>query len=384
MKVNAGKSAGRVLAIFAGVLLFAVVSSISSVPLLAETSTDFGVLPPLLPGNESVLIAEGALGEYQVRVFSTLEVVPADGETEAELAVRITDKDGSPALGRFVSLSFREGDGFLIPNSPLTDETGQATFTYRAGKVALTNIISVLDVSTGASFDFTLPTSLSAVLTIELVDPIDYQRQRSASVLTPDVFDLELSAFPDVLVADGISLSRITARLTYKDGKPAVGFPVIFRIASGFGSLSQDQKLTNKDGYIEALFQASERVGNVLIEALEQTTGKSANVEITVLKAGPAKLKLSFADDALGGDERALVPADGATRVEIVAQVLSLADTPVSGVEVRFKLKNDLGRLEPGNYVTDSTGEVRVSFVAGRTVGVEELTAFVISATPQD
>lgn len=375
---SCAKTAVRALSLLALVqlLLF-----ISPQPILAGTNTDLVTLPPLLPGEESILIAEGAIGEGYARVYSTLAVVPADGETEAELAIRIADADGSPVVGKFLSLSFKEGDGFLIPQNPITDENGEAVFTYRAGKLAITNTVSILDVSTGASFDFVLPTSLSAVLTVELVDPVEYQRQRSASILAPDVFNLELFAFPDVLVADGLSISRLTARLTYKDGRPASGFPIAFRIASGFGRISQESRLTNGEGVIEAVFQASERVGNVLVEAVEQTTGKRAIVEIAVLKAGPAKLKLFFADSTFAiSENKAVIPADGVTRIELIAQVLSLADTPVSGVRVDFKLKNFLGSLEVPDSLTGASGEVHAFFIPATTPGLEEITAFVISA----
>jgi hypothetical protein len=268
----------------------------------------------------------------------------------------------------------------------MTDEDGRATFIYRAGRVAITNVISIRESGSAESFEFILPTSLSAVLTIELVDPLTYQRERLASALREDVFNLQITASPEVLVADGVSLSTLTARLTFKDGKPAVGFPISFRIASGYGRIIQEQKITNSEGVVQGFFQASDRVGTVLIEAVELSTGKRALAEISVLRAGPAKLKLFFGDSGafIASENKAILPADGTSRIEIIAQVLSLADTPISGVKVSFKLKNNLGRIEMFREESDASGEVRVTFVAGGFLGVEEITAYVLSELPTE
>jgi len=328
-------------------------------------------------------IAGGALGDCTLSVHSTLPVIPADGETEATLTLTLSDAQGNPVPDHLLALLFNDGDGQLVPESPVTDGDGEATFIYRAGRLAIMNQLAVLDTTTGATLNFCLPTSLSAVLTVKLVTPTEYEAMRTASATRPDIFDLELAAVPDVLPADMISASRLTAHLTYKDGRPAAGFPIVFRIASGYGSIVQEAKLTDRDGFIEAFYQVSDRVGTVLIEAVEQTTGARASVEITVVRAGPAKIDLYFDDSGILSDEEALLPADGASRLQLVARVLSLADTPISGVKVRFQVKNDLGRIEVFDEVSDAAGEVHATFIPGTFPGTEEITAFIISALPE-
>ncbi len=339
-------------------------------------------LPPITPGfqeNDLKLISHGKLGDFQARIFSDFEVVPADGETEATIKVQLLDSDSAPVPERLLTLILEEGDGLLIPEEPVTDKDGFAVFTYRAGKIAITNRLILTDTQSGHSLGFSLPTSLSAVLTVRLVDPHKYQQLKRASALAPQVFDIELFALPDTLVADGVSISRLTARLTYKDGSPAAGFPVVFRIVSGYGKIIADQELTGKDGIIEAYYQAGEQVGSVIIEAVEQTTGAKTSVEISVLKAGPAKILLYFDTGGTLDEEPAILPADGFSRIEIVAKVLSVADTPVADVEVEFKLKNELGVIHKLQDKTDAAGEIRAVFVAGSFVGTEEITAFIIS-----
>jgi hypothetical protein len=155
---------------------------------------------------------------------------------------------------------------------------------------------------------------------------------------------------------------------------------VDFQIASGSGSIMQEQELTDRDGYITAFYRVSNRVGTVVIEAVELTTGERASVEITVVEAGPAKLKLWLEDDAGGFfEERAVLPADGIANFVVVAQVLSLVDTPIAGATVHFKLADRLGYLEVLEEETDGNGCVHAIYTAGTITGTERIIAYLVS-----
>lgn len=324
-------------------------------------------------------LAAGKLGNANAVVESTYACVPADSQTEATLTVRLS-QDGKPVCSRMLALLFTNGDGRLIPEQPVTNEKGEAKFTYRAGRLAITNRLELVDVSTGATMDFVLPTSLCAQVKIELINPVSYAQRQSSALLRPDLFNLSLKAFPEALPADKVSSSRITAQLTYKDGRPAAGFPITFSIANGTGSITQEQKVTDAQGYITGFYRVGDTVGVATIEAVELTTGKRAAIDITIVEAGPAKLKLWLVD--LTGakvDEKATLPADGASTITCVAQVLSLVDTPISGAKVQFALKDNLGLLELIEAVTDGNGEIHAVFTASTITGVETITAYLIS-----
>lgn len=341
---------------------------------------DLSALPPLFGQADRTVIAEGEVGAFHAVVTSDCAAVPADGESEAEIGVVLTDAAGKPVKGRMLALLLAEGSGSAMPDEPVTDAEGKAYFTYRAGRVAVTNRFELMDVQTGKSMAVTLPTSLTAEVTVELIDPLEFNRRVTAAMARPDIFDLEVIAQPEALPADEVSCSRLTGRLTYKDGRPAAGFPVKFSIASGFGQIEQEETVTDKDGYIGAFYRVSDRVGTVIVEARELTTGKVASVEITVVEAGPAKLKL-WLEDTTGAmfEERAVMPADGATQMTVVVQVLSLVDTPIAGAKVQFKLASDLGRLEVVDGVSDGNGMVRALFTAGTFTGTERITAYLVS-----
>ncbi len=324
-------------------------------------------------------LTSGKLGSFDATVDSTFACVPADSATEAVLTVRLF-AGSSPVSGRMLALLFVDGDGRLIPDSPVTNGNGEATFTYRAGKLAITNRFELLDVSTGATMEVVLPTSLCAQVKIELVDPVMYAQRQSSAMLRPDMFNLSLKAFPEALPADGVSSSRITAYLTYKDGRPAAGFPITFSIVNGSGGITQEQNTTDAQGYVTAFYRVGETVGITTISAVELTTGKRASVEIVIVEAGPAKLKLWLVD--ISGtrlEEKAALPADGSSAITCVAQVLSLVDTPIAGAKVQFTLKNNLGRLEVIEAATDGNGVIHAIFTASTITGEETVTAYLIS-----
>jgi len=330
--------------------------------------------------SPSYVLAEGALGALTARVVCDYRMVPADRETEAQLTVHLSDAAGQPVAHRMLALLFAQGDGQLMPVQPVTDGEGIAEFTYRAGRLAITNRFDLIDVSTGSTLEVVLPTSLVAEVSIELISPADYARRVASASVRPDIFNLELTAFPEALPADEVSCSRLTAHLTYKDGRPAAGFPVSFRIVSGYGGVTQEQKLTDADGVISGFYRVGNRIGTVIVEAVEQTTGKRASVEIVVVEAGPAKLKLWLEDDGGGVfAERAVMPADGVATMMVVAQVLSLVDTPIAGARVQFKLVNELGRLEVMEAETDGSGCIHALYTAGAFTGTEQIIAYLIS-----
>jgi hypothetical protein len=323
---------------------------------------------------------EGPLGNLQATVESTYACVPADSSTEAALTITLKDAAGAPVSARMLAMLFSAGDGRLVPEQPVTDDKGVAKFTYRAGRLAISNHFQLLDVTNGASAEIVLPTSLCAQVKIDLVDPVAYASRQAAAAMRPDMFDLTIKAYPEALPADGVSSSRLTARLIYKNGKPAAGFPITFNVVNGDGSITQDQKLTDASGNITAFYRVGETIGIVTIEAIEKTTGKRASAEILVVEAGPAKLKLWLVD-ASGKriDEKATLPADGAGVMTVVAQVLSLVDTPIAGAKVQFLVKNGLGILEVVDAVSTGSGEVRALFTAGTITGEETITAYLVS-----
>ncbi|MEP0815180.1 MAG: Ig-like domain-containing protein [bacterium] len=312
-------------------------------------------------------------------------MLPADGKTEATIVLKLTDANGAPLAGRRVSFYLEDGYGRLTTTFPNTDDKGTAEALYVAGRTAKTAVVRATDEISGKSARIAIPTSISAQIQLELVEPSRFistwiKRQTATQLYTMDV-----EIFPERLVADGFSTSRITVRLYNLDGTYASGVPIVIRMISGDGELIRDRQTTDTNGVLEAFYRAGERPGTTIIEVTEPVTGLTQTVEIPILEAGPAKIKLYFSNrDGRLFEEAAKLPADGITSITIVAQVLNLVDTPVPNVDVMFSLAEELGAIEVLESTTDPEGKVYATFKPGTQTGIETITAFLVSSLPQE
>lgn len=336
----------------------------------------------VLPGGAFRLANAGEDPTKQVVMTLTSDppTLPADGVSVATVQAVVTTAVGVPIKNRPVSFVHLAGNGRLIPIQPVTDEAGVARATYTAGVTADTSRLSAIDTTSGASTQFEIPLSISASIDVNLVNPATYVEKAVKRIAVMPMFTLTATAFPDKMPADGISLSFITAHLTYKDGRTAAGFPLTFAVRSGGGSITPRATMTDKQGNLQAVYQAGKLPGTALIVVTEPSSGLSATVEITLVEGGPAKIKLSFRDQSGGfSPDAATLPADGGTTVQVVATVTNLFDMPMPGYKVQFSLKNRNGRIELLDPVTDANGQVVATYYAGTLVGVETITAFLES-----
>lgn len=308
------------------------------------------------------------------------EMLPADGKTAALIRVRITDKTGKPLDRREVSFYLESGYGRLTPLSPLTDGDGYSEAEYVAGHVAATAVVRVTDQKSGEFTRVEIPTSISASISLELVSPSRFISSFIKRQTATQLYTMEIDVFPDKLVADGFSTSRITVTLFSLEGFPATGVPLLMRKISGGGELMVDKTTTDGNGNLEFFYKSGDQPGTTIIEVMEPVTGLAKILEIPVLEAGPAKIKLYFSDkEGKLYDEAAKLPADGVSTIMVVAQVLNLVDMPVPDVSVQFSLIEELGVLEIAGAKSDAEGKVYATYKAGTQTGMETITAFLVS-----
>jgi len=320
-------------------------------------------------------------GTVQFNVVVTPSMLPADGKTEAEIIVTLRDKSGNPLGGRTIDFSLVEGYGRLSPTFPVTDDDGIAEAVYVAGRVAATAVVRILDEESRESATVEIPTSISAQISLELVEPSRFISSFIKRQIATQLYTMSVDIFPDKIVADSFSTSRITVTLLNLDGTPAAGVPIEFRVLSGDGEIIKKRNVTDAMGVIEVFYRAGEMPGTAMIEVKEPVTGLAQVAEIMVYEAGPAKIKLFFADKS-GAlfEDTAQLPADGVSTITVVAQVLNLVDMPVPDVVVYFSLSEELGIIESLEAKTDPSGNVRATFKAGTQTGIETITAFLTSS----
>ncbi|MDE7372803.1 MAG: Ig-like domain-containing protein, partial [Clostridia bacterium] len=70
--------------------------------------------------------------QYTIRIQSVSpEPVIADGETQCELRVAVTDKKGNPQAGHTVSVRILSGGGNFAQQRNTTDENGEILLSFK-------------------------------------------------------------------------------------------------------------------------------------------------------------------------------------------------------------------------------------------------------------
>jgi hypothetical protein len=197
------------------------------------------------------------------------------------------------------------------------------------------------------------------------------------------VYKLELSAFPQQLAADGGSMTTITCQLrNTASGKPAAGVALTAQLVSGDGTVVHDGKVTDAQGRFYIDFLAGSTPGTAVIRVIEPSSGLSQNIDVTLVKAGPARIKLTYGDGAAGGviatREGTFLPTDGASSLPLIAEVTDLAGIPLSGVELKIEILGDAtnGRIEVLDEVSDAQGEVEFEYFSGNQPGRVRIRAY--------
>jgi hypothetical protein len=345
----------------------------------ANHSSDAAILADLF-GSKPIELPEPAL---EARSYP--QALPNDGYSEATISVKLLS-EGKPVSERVVVAEVAKGDGFLGYSETVTNTDGIAKFNYRAGLMPEAGVVKVHSPETGLETLVKIPLAPVTYLDVSLVTPAEYAAHHQRQASAAPIYTLSVDAFPLQLAADGGSLSTITATLKHTDGKPAAGVPLLAEIVSGEGDLDLEQKATDKQGRFSFYFTPGFMPGTATVRVIEPSTGLVSAVDILLVETGPARVQLFYIDPyaSLKSREGALLPADGVTGLEMVAEVTDLAGIPLSGVELKLEvLDQPNGWLECLDPVSDASGEVQFTYHAGSITGPVRLRAYVATGLPQ-
>lgn len=172
-----------------------------------------------------------------------------------------------------------------------------------------------------------------------------------------------LNANPSVIIANGSSISTISATTLDYQGVPMEGVVVSF--SSTLGSLSAPVAQTNSDGVATVLLTSVASEGTATVTATAYISNK-VDVQFT--------LDIPYQIDISTSDERVI--ADGSTKAIITAVPRDDSGNPMSDVIVSFT--TDLGTLSAFKDTSDTNGETSVELTSSQD-GVATITASVSS-----
>jgi hypothetical protein len=335
---------------------------------------------------------------YLLAVSAYPSALPNDGRSEADITVTV-QQDAKPVPDVTVIGEVVDGGGLLTQRSAVTDSNGVAHFPYRSGLMPAAgqlrfHVQPPLPAGTpdapvpppgdaaAASTSLAIPLPPVTYLDLQLVTPREYAAMRNQRKAASVVYALALSAFPQQLAADGGSMTTVICQLkSAVNGKPAAGVALTAKLVSGDGQLIPDGKVTDDKGRFYIDFIAGITPGTAVVRVLEPSSGLAQNIELTLVKAGPARIKLHYANpqDVVANREGTFLPCDGSSALPLVADVTDLAGVPLSGVELKLEVLGDAtnGWLEVLDATSDAAGQVEFQYHSGVQPGRVRLRAYV-------
>jgi hypothetical protein len=314
--------------------------------------------------------------------------VTGDATSESEVTITVTDANGKAAAGRRLGILLATTSEYsgVIGGGEFTDATGgslrgeaevetdafgRARLRYRAGFAAKTAIIVARDMETNDTGSGSVRTHIRATAQLSQVAPLQ------ESVMKRGGYELKLSSSADWLTADGSSRAYLTARLQ-KNGKPAEGVPVSFKMSRGNGELRSLDLSTGRNGEARAVYTAGTKVGVVvvIVEAALEGNRMRATARIQLRSDAPAKIEVDL--------EKEELLADGRDDTDVVVTVTDVNKNPVRGAGVEFAVTEGDGRLTARQTETDGRGQVTANYQAGREVGKVEIDITVRSPAPTE
>ncbi|MDY6839207.1 MAG: invasin domain 3-containing protein [Thermodesulfobacteriota bacterium] len=301
-----------------------------------------------------ITLIEAIVGSVSVTAGS--DSVVANGTSQVLIMATVVDQNGkNVADGTAVSFTTTAG--------------GLSNISSTINGVATATLTSSISVGTA-----TIEATAGGVIGRTTVD-----------FIPGPVRNIQLTATPMNLTADGSSTSDIRALVTDKNGNVVNGETVSFAIISGSGELDAAIKTTDGGGGVaEVTYTASRTIGTETVRA-RTTNGVSATVNITLI--GPVIKEVDCqvgCESGVTGDTP--TPAPGPTPcppedpVLVHAFVLDINGNPVlDGTPVTFTttLGTFQGAPAPGTIIVEYTdngnGEVTAMLVPSTRVGTANI-----------
>ncbi|MGA1824869.1 MAG: biotin/lipoyl-containing protein [bacterium] len=299
------------------------------------------------------------------------------------IIVKVTNANGHPIEGHDIAIHMTitdeytgtvgageiKIDGNLETESfnSISDRDGIVEARYEAGASAKTAIIVAKDLMSGSVGVNYIINKIEEHALITLV-PIGKARYLAASK-----YKIIVSADPERITADGVSMSRIVAQLANLNNEPVpvAGCGISFSLNpldmdDGGELLGSTIRLTDNEGQAVINYQAGIRRGQVAITAtLDKVTSSDLNkylkatgsTHITLMSDAPAKIEVGTEPDTL--------PADGRSRSAIKVAITDLNDNPVQNALVEYKILRGIGSLTCRTVATNNNGNAECEYIAG-------------------
>ncbi len=273
------------------------------------------------------------------------------------LSAKVVDANSLPVSGETVrfEITTDTSGASLGALTAVTNINGVATVSYTAGTGTGSDVITATAQSSSVSSTGTIVVSASAQV----------------------VGSVEIATGSSAITAN--TSSNTLVRITVKDDSAAVSASQTVTLASTLGTLLESDGTTaygtnapyTTDANGEAVFylQGVATIGTATLTA--SSSGFNTSTEVALEAGAPSTVTVI-------STPATVVPGDTTT---LRAKVLDANSLPVSGESIRFEITTDTSgaSLAAVTSVTDENGIASLTYTAGTALGVDTITATVLS-----
>ena len=254
-------------------------------------------------------------------------LVPEGSDEQVTFTVRVLDADRAGVAGAEVNLSSTAG--FLSNSTVVTNDQGQATFTFNFFSSSEETAVVT------ASYKTLVATEQIGIAEDDDTDPL------ASLLFVPETSVMNIGRDDNI---------DITIRAL--DDNNAALPDVVINLSTTLGILSTGSVVTDNNGSSTVNFD----LGNINSDQIAVVTASSGN------KSATMTIRIVGSRILINSD-KATVSADGTDSAQLTVRVLDSANAAISGAEV--SLRSTLGALSASKVVTDINGEAVVVFDAG-------------------
>ena len=307
-------------------------------------------------GGDKVI---GSLDHDIKSTYTTEPEILANGISTTQIIANVINKDGSAASGMKVHFSTTAGtiEEFDVSNSygdaevTLTSTASDTDLIAEVTATVVDTTFSPLNKKVGSSVSITLsiPGFEKKYGRGNHLHKAEQQQDNSAKIYVKFIgvtFDAEVDE--TVLPADGISQAKVYIKLRETISYKAITAAEIHAFAK-YGSIVSGNQ-TDERGWLELFLVADDQEGE---DTLRIEYGNKITKQFSISYINP---KLTLTPKALQ------VPADGESKIQIVANLLSHRHTPIEGGLIKFS--TSAGIITESN-ITDKDGNAKVDLIAG-------------------
>ena len=260
---------------------------------------------------------------------------PADGFTEAVVAVTVINTAGATVSGVAVNVTASPQDGANVE---------------AVGGVNTSNANGVVQ------FGARDTTAETLTFTASVVGGVTFTARPTATFLagSPDANKSTVSASPMQVPADGTTASTVTVTLTDYFGNPIAGVPISLKAAKGSSVITPVQVVSGvtpgvTDAKGVAQFSVTDATTEVVTYSAIDTASALTLSHLVVVTFGtPPPVVPTKADcDAVVNDSK--IPADGKTSATITVELRDADGDPVSGKTVSLTPSGGISVITAGS-----------------------------------